>query len=286
MEKLDRLGWAAGLAFVSHGVRVGIRVSDPASLSWLVDYLPPGWRPSPTPVVDELCSLMIGGNAPGSRVRRFHLLYWGASRVARTLDLDEIGKALESWLELIVAQGARRHLFVRAGVVGWEGQAILLPGPHGSGKTNLVAALVRAGAAYYSDRYAVLDGRGRVHAFPKKLDQAAKAAWPEDEPGKAGGKDTPPLPVGLVAFLKYQRQARWCPRRLSPGQALLSLLAHSIQARLRPRAALATFQTVVASALALRGKRGEAAEVVEALVAGLAHESRAPEPAKRRSRVS
>jgi hypothetical protein len=28
MEKIDRLGWAAGLAFTAYGVRVGIRVSE------------------------------------------------------------------------------------------------------------------------------------------------------------------------------------------------------------------------------------------------------------------
>src|SRR5262249_40158371 len=222
MEKLDRLGWAAGLAFVSHGVRVGIRVSDPAVVSWLVDFLPPGWRPSPTPVVDELCSLVVGGSAPGSRMRRFHLLYWGASRVARTLDLDQMAKALESWLELIVAQGARRHLFVRAGVVGWDGKAIVLPGPRGSGKTTLVAALVRAGAIYYSDRYAVLDGNGRVHAYPKRLNLTGEADGPQEELRKAaGGGAPPPLPVGLVALLAYQPRAHWRPRRLSSGQALL-----------------------------------------------------------------
>jgi hypothetical protein len=30
-----------------------------------------------------------------------------------------------------------------------------------------VAELVRAGATYYSDEFAVLDSRGRVHPFPR-----------------------------------------------------------------------------------------------------------------------
>lgn len=29
MDKIDCLGWAAGVAFVSYGLRVGIRVSSP-----------------------------------------------------------------------------------------------------------------------------------------------------------------------------------------------------------------------------------------------------------------
>jgi hypothetical protein len=34
-----------------------------------------------------------------------------------------------------------------------------------SGKTTLVSELIRAGATYYSDEYAVIDERGRVHAI-------------------------------------------------------------------------------------------------------------------------
>jgi hypothetical protein len=34
-----------------------------------------------------------------------------------------------------------------------------------SGKTTLVKELVKAGATYYSDEYAVLGGDGRVSAF-------------------------------------------------------------------------------------------------------------------------
>ena len=29
MDKINRLGWAAGIVFVSYGLRIGIRVSSP-----------------------------------------------------------------------------------------------------------------------------------------------------------------------------------------------------------------------------------------------------------------
>jgi hypothetical protein len=66
-----------------------------------------------------------------------------------------------------VAENARRWIFVHAGVVAWRGQAIVIPGATQSGKTSLVAALVRAGAEYFSDEYAVFDARGRVHPLPR-----------------------------------------------------------------------------------------------------------------------
>jgi hypothetical protein len=42
---------------------------------------------------------------------------------------------------------------------------MVLPGKSFAGKTTLVAALVRAGAEYWSDEYAVLDANGDVHPY-------------------------------------------------------------------------------------------------------------------------
>ena len=64
-----------------------------------------------------------------------------------------------------LAERARNRIFIHAGVVGWQGRAIVIPGRSFSGKSTLVAALLQAGATYYSDEFAVLDGRGYVHPF-------------------------------------------------------------------------------------------------------------------------
>src|SRR5438445_11225175 len=103
MKKLDRLGWAAGLSFVSHGVRIGIRVNDPSALERVAVHLPPQSKPSGSPVVDELCSLLIGGSTHVSGVRRYNLLYWGIARMARTLESNEVFEVLESLLDLVVS---------------------------------------------------------------------------------------------------------------------------------------------------------------------------------------
>ena len=60
MQKLDRLGWAAGTCIVSHGLRIGIRVNDAGVLEQLRGSLPPGWKPARTDVVDRLYSLRVG----------------------------------------------------------------------------------------------------------------------------------------------------------------------------------------------------------------------------------
>src|SRR5574341_1119997 len=107
MEKIDRLGWATGMAFVAYGVRIGIRVNDPGMLDRLPGLFPYGWKPGVSPIVDRLYSLMIGGAGPRSNVRRFNLLYAGADRLARTMDLDAVLSLLESDLQLSVAEAAK-----------------------------------------------------------------------------------------------------------------------------------------------------------------------------------
>jgi len=262
-------------------VRIGIRTNTPDLLGRLPAHLPPGWKPSPSPVVDQLFSLRVGGPSRGN-VRRYNLLYWGAGRRARSLDLDSVFETLESDLRLSVASGARRRIFVHAGVVGWNGRAILLPGRTFSGKSTLVAELLRAGATYYSDELAVLDARGRVHPFPKPLairktvDRAGR--HPPESLGAVSGAR--PLPVGLVAFTSYRRGRRWRPARLTPGQGLLALVAHTVPVRRRTESSLAALRHVVAQAPVLKGVRGEARDAAAALLRRLERDAEAAPVAK------
>jgi uncharacterized protein (UPF0276 family) len=59
-------------------------------------------------------------------------------------------------------RAVERHPFlvsVHAGVVAFGSDCVLLPASAGSGKTTLTAALVQAGATYFSDEIALLDDR-------------------------------------------------------------------------------------------------------------------------------
>jgi hypothetical protein len=270
MEKIDRLGWAAGIAFTAYGLSVGIRLSDRRMLDGVKAMLPPGWRPATKPTVQRLYSLIAGGPTGRAGVRRFNILYSGAARLARTHDLEEALRHLELDIELYIADRARRRTFVHAGVVGWNGRAIVIPGRSGSGKSSLVKALVQAGATYCSDEFAVLDERGRVYPYPIPLViRRAQAGAPpvkcrvEELGGVAG---TRPLPVGLVLVTRYTGQARFRPRRLSAGRAVLDLLAHTLPARRRPKLVLDTLTQVVSQALVLRGARGEAEETADQIL--------------------
>lgn len=269
MEKLDRLGWAVGMAFVVYGVHVGIRVNKVDVLERLKTCLPPVWKPTSSARVDLLYSFILGGAGSRPGVRRFNLLYGNADRLVRTLNLDEVFDVFESSLHFQIAETARRRLFVHAGVVGWRGRAILMPGRSHSGKSTLVAALVRSGATYYSDEYAVLDAAGRVHPYPKPLslrDRAAGKATRYPAEALGGTVGNRPLPVGLVVVSQYKPDAAWRPRRLSAGRGVLALLANTVSARRQPASALAMLQRVATHAVTVKGGRGEAKEVAPRLL--------------------
>ncbi|HKS27535.1 MAG TPA: hypothetical protein VJS44_06930 [Pyrinomonadaceae bacterium] len=266
MEKIDRLGWAAGISIKSYGVSVGIRTNDASLLDALVERLPPEWRPARSSVVERLYSVFMGGRAARSNVRRFNLLYGDLERLVRSQDAEHVYDALESDLQLYVAERAQRRVFIHAGVVGWKGRAILIPGKSFSGKSTLTRELIRAGALFYSDEYAVLDARGRVHPFHRPLqlrDHETARQTKHTVESLGGERGTRPLPVGLVLLSEYKRDARWRPQRLSAGQGALAMMLHAVSARRQPEAVLETLRHVVTSAAVMKVKRGEAAEAVD-----------------------
>src|SRR6266487_6853998 len=234
MQKVDRLGWAAGFSLKSYGVKIGIRVNDPEWLDRVWPHLPYECQVAPLPIVDRLYSIIIGEQGARAKVRRFNLLYGNHVRLARSRDVDEVFERLESDLRLFVAEVARNRVFVHAGVVGWKGRAIVIPGRSFSGKSTLVAELVKAGATYYSDEYAVLDSRGRVHPFLKPLEIRENGDTRQtkvdvcDLGGQPGRK---PLPVGIVLLTRFRDGASWRPRKLSAGKGVLELLSNTVSAR-------------------------------------------------------
>ena len=205
---------------MAHGVRVGIRTNRPEVLEGLEQYFPLGWKPCRSRARAPSLFADRRWNRSRPNVRRFHLLYVDALRVVRTMELQDIFALLEYDLEVYVAEQARRRVFVHAGAVGWNGRAIILPGQTRSGKTTLVAALVRAGATYYSDEYAVIDTQGRVHPYPRPLmirtETGELKSVPIETLGGRAGRT--PLPVGTVLLTRYQPGSSVAPAPALVGQ--------------------------------------------------------------------
>jgi hypothetical protein len=267
IPKLDRLDWAEGITVIAYGVRIGIRANQPGVIAQYLPSLPPSWKMAGSPAVERLYSIIAGGAGKRRDRPLSHLIYANGERIARVPQFEQAADVFESDVQLYVAEMSPRRVFVHAGVVGWRGQAVVIPGRSFSGKTTLTAALVKAGCAYYSDEYAVFDPSGRVHPYARLLGirdrgefQRATRYGVETLGGKRGTK---PLPVALVVVSQYKPGARWRPRRLSAGEGALAMLENTVSARREPQAALATLRRVVAASSVLKGARGDAHQLVD-----------------------
>jgi hypothetical protein len=246
-----------------------VRSDDPQALDQVKDYLPPGWKQTDKRVVDRLYSLIAGGPGRRADIRRFSILFRDAERIARSREIEDVLESLESDLQRYVAEMAHHRVFVHAGVVGWQGKAIVIPGRSFTGKTTLVAELVRAGATYYSDEYAVFDLRGRVHPYARPLAVRENGTTRQTryEVERLGGvAGVRPLQVGLVVLSEYKAGSRWRPRHLSAGQGALALLNNTVSIRRQPEEALAALQEIVTRAPVIKGVRGEAGSMVDSLL--------------------
>jgi hypothetical protein len=167
-----------------------------------------------------------------------------------------------------VAEYAPTSIFVHAGAVASGGRAILVPGPTFSGKTTLVSELLRAGADYLSDEYAVLDDAGWVSPYERPLSMRYGDwdQYPRDPSQFGAAVASGPIPVGLVVVTHFRAGTQWRPRRLSAGEGALALLANTVPAQDRPEEALHAVSKAVERAVVLEGDRGEAAEIAGLLL--------------------
>src|SRR5882762_2432856 len=199
MRSLDRLGWVEGIALESFGVHVGLRVNAPEILPRLLSFLPPSWQKSRRTLVQRLYSLAVAGNFERRGVRRVNILYGDFVRVARDVVLSRVLDTFETDLQLYIATTAPQMTFLHAGVVGWQGRAIIVPGRSFSGKTTLIRELLRLGATYYSDEFAVVDDLGLVHPFARPLgirDDSSHAQTKYTAEGLGATSGVKPLPMG------------------------------------------------------------------------------------------
>jgi HprK-related kinase A len=84
--------------------------------------------------------------------------------------LDQALPLLEWGLNWCIAKRAHQYLMLHAAVVARGGRALILPGPPGSGKSTLCAALLQQGWRLLSDEFGLLDpAHGILHALPKAI---------------------------------------------------------------------------------------------------------------------
>lgn len=258
--------------FRSHGVNVGIETETAAQLR---------------KVKQRLAKIFPGGFeeiAPEKVVYQFEINS-GADKTIRCRRNEEVVtesraadenfyEAVQREIRLTVAEFAVGKVFLHAGVVAWKNRAIVIPAISGSGKTTLVVELLKKGAVYYSDEYAVLNSDGWVEPFPKWLSiRGIKNAYTQvdrsvESLGAVAGQTAVPVGLILLAGFDEKKSSRknWKPKVLSPGQAMMEILPHTLPIRNNPKFVLEVLNKSICHAIIVKTIRGEAEDFAQALL--------------------
>jgi hypothetical protein len=254
------------LTFEAFGVTIELSLGERELEAHVSEVLPPNWT---------RCE-------PSEAAGRFGLRKTGEDSYEVTLGsepwleharLEVAIGMLDAQIRMFIAANAPEMIFVHAGVVAQDGRGIVIPGQSFSGKTTLVAALVQAGATYYSDEYAVLDREGRVHPYARRLSIRSDDGSPTQERDAAefgGVVAQEPTELASIIVTRYRPGGEWKPERRSRAAGMMALLANTVPAQERPRESLQVLRRAVANATVLESDRGDAGPVAIALLDGLA----------------
>jgi hypothetical protein len=255
------------LIFESFGVRVRIDVNSPDAVAPLRE------------VVMEALPGCVRFERSGGAEYHFRLnwnsngndsLYENGKMIARTVRRDRVLSMLIPRIRLTVAEFAKGFVFIHAGVVAVNGKALIIPGHSMQGKTSLVVELLKKGAVYYSDEYAVIDESGSVLPFPKALSvRSGPNAYKQiDKPVEtfeaATGKER--VEPGLVLFTKFRPDAEWSPAELNAGEGVIELIRNTIPIRNEPAFVFSVLKKLAEKAVFLKSDRPDAAATAERLL--------------------
>lgn len=251
------------IAFEAYGVRLAVGASDEAVLERIRQFLPPGSQPCPPETVE--CRFSLTQNKVGTySINRNGKELNGTGN----LDLDLALELFDSQLRIYLGRTAPDTIFIHAGAVSHRGMAMVMPGMSFAGKTTLVAALVRAGAVYYSDEYAVIDRDGLVTPYAKALSIRA-GGWTQTDhsvESQGGVAGTERVPLGMIVITSYVADAEWSPKPLSRGAGAMALLANAVPARERSKEVMEVISRAAEGAVVIESERGEADAVAPLLL--------------------
>jgi len=245
-------------SFESYGVPVSIFASNDELLQMTIDIARKSLLGNLRTVVDPEAA---------------HIIRIGRVDGSITLDFDgeDVGKAdsdytfanyFDTRIRLLIAEFGVGRVFIHAGVVSWRGRAILLPGATHAGKSTLVTELIKRGADYMSDEYAVVDAEGSVYAYPRPISMRSTSmpatSWevPVNELNTRVPEGA--IEPGLILFTRYQSNGVWAPEMLTTGKGVLQLIPHTVSIRVQPDFTLSVLSKLSTRGIVVESLRGEA----------------------------
>jgi hypothetical protein len=246
------------------GVRLAVVSDCPATAAVLDRYVLP-WLPRTTTagLPSERCVEVRRSGETG----QLEILIDGVLADAVPDPLAAI-PTVQRALDEALVQHQSAVAVVHGGVVAHGGGAILLPGSTGAGKSTLVAELVRQGARYFSDEYALIDDAGRVHPYPRPLllrdgSSTTRAVLAADLGGSVGRG---PMSAALILGLRHAGGVTFSLEPMSQGDGVLLLLRNTPQALVDQPWILRHLERAVEGATCYTGRRGEAREAAAAIL--------------------
>ena len=247
--------------FESYGVHVQITGNDQqivdAAVKVATRSLLNDVRPSKSKQFDDIFEFNIEDDGTIYMIQNGEAVGW--EKVP-----EYLFKHFDSLIRATVAEDAVDRVFIHAGAVGWKGKAIVMPADSFQGKTTLVAELVRNGADYYSDDYAIFDLNGLMYPFPRTLtmraDDESHTGFEVTAEELGGEVGSAAIPVGTVLFTGYDPAATWQPKLLSAGTGVLEMIPYTFSFRERPDFSLPVLNNIASRAIILFSQRGSAEE--------------------------
>jgi len=266
LKKLNLIEWKAQINFEAYGTRVGIRSNCVKTIEnfkvILPEILPAGWNDLGKTAPDYLFSIVREDNHS-----KKDALYKNDEVILEEFSIEESWAFIKSQIRITVAEFSEEYVFLHAGVVGWKGRAVIMPGKSFAGKTTLVSEFVKRGADYYSDDLTVIDKNGYVHPFPKKLsirgilENNEQVDFEVEELGGSRGLD--PIPVGALILTEYKKHKKPEFSRCSVGHGIMKSIENSLSVRQSPKFVINVLNKITKDAIILESSRREAKEFVD-----------------------
>lgn len=216
-----------------------------------------------------------------------HRLLLSGETLAESRDVRDLLHRFSWHVNTTAMRTCTDLLLVHAGAVATpSGSGVLLPGASGSGKTSLVAGLVRSGWGYLSDEVGAIDPVTRqLCPYPKALsikpgmfaefvdviDQ--DQAWPiSARQWLIAPERLRPDPVadrsgvGLIVFLEHAPDVPTRLTPLSPARSVAALLEHVSNREAWGARALSLFAGVVKDARSYSLQTGRPEDAVRSLI--------------------
>ena len=241
------------------GCNIDINAEGDAAYSFLEQYVFP-----------SLPREEAGGNAPDISVSmveaggQFRLSVNGVAIDSADRPKELATKLINAIDEAVIRRMTNLYA-VHAGAVLIGGRGLLLPGKTHAGKSSLVAELLRRGARYFSDEYALIDAEGQVHSYPRPLllRNGTPAQFPVLPEECNSSVASTSAPVGWILTLRYQPGSEWRLVEVPQSMAMLSLLQNTPHVLANVPEMVGPFERAVAGAICLTGERAEAADAVD-----------------------